>query len=302
MQQRVRPALGRDRGFTLVELLIVIVCLGILAGIVVFGVARFRSDAEASACREDVSVVNSAADARLAATGVYPVSVAELVAGGYLTAAPTTGTYAFDAATGTATRTPACAGTTTTASAAATTGPGPAMTAAEWKVVFGAAVLSGTTVDIPFNGRVMSVRPGGTSDVVFATTATFRSGQGGYGMWVRASLATTATLTGYSFQYDVGYGNAYVLRQWYNGNECTQPLAVSKMATGLAVNGAHSVAVTAKGDTLVATVDGAKVLDVPSLSTVVGHSTCGYPLATGTDTGFRTFGVASALFSGTTLS
>ena len=45
-----------------------------------------------------------------------------------------------------------------------------------------------------------------------------------------------------------------------------------------------------------------KVLDVPSLSAVVGRSVCGYPLPTGTDTGFRTFGVASALFAGTPLS
>jgi prepilin-type N-terminal cleavage/methylation domain-containing protein len=297
VHQRAEPAPG-DRGFTLVELLIVIVVLGVLSGVVVFGVARFRSDAEAAACREDVSVVNSAADARLAATGGYPASIAELVAERYLTAAPAAGTYAFDAATGTATRTPAC----TDLAATATAGAVAVMTAADWKVVFGSAVLSGTTVDIPVNARVMSVRPGGTSDVAFATTATLRSGQGGYGLWVRASLATATAQTGYVFQYDVGYGNAYVLRQWSNGSECTQPLATAKMATGLAVNGAHNVVLAVKGDTLSATLDGAKVLDVPSLSALVGRSVCGYPLPTGTDTGFRTFGVASALFAGTTLS
>jgi prepilin-type N-terminal cleavage/methylation domain-containing protein len=295
MDQRAHPAPG-DRGFTLVELLIVIVVLGILSGVVVFGVARFRSDATAAACQEDVAVVNSAAHARLAVTGVYPVSITELVTEKYLKAAPATGTYAFDAATGTATRTPACTGATATAAAPAV------MTAADWKVLFGAAVLSGTTVDVPVNARIMSVRPGGTSDVAFATTATLRSGQGGYGLWARGSLATATAQSGYVFQYDIGFGNAYVLRQWSNGNECTQPLATAKMAVGLAVNAAHSVVVTAKGDTLSATVDGATVLDVPSLSAVVGRSVCGYPLPTGTDTGFRTFGVASVLFAGTTLS
>ena len=73
-----------------------------------------------------------------------------------------------------------------------------------------------------------------------------------------------------------------------NGAECSQPLATARMATGLAVNGAHSVVVTAKGDT----VDGVTVRDVPSLSAVVGRSVCCYPRPTGTDTGFRTFGVA----------
>jgi prepilin-type N-terminal cleavage/methylation domain-containing protein len=300
MRQRVPRARPGEGGFTLVELLVVIVCLAVLAGVVVVGVARFRSDADAGACRADVSAVNSAADARAAATGAYPVSIAELVAGGYLRAAPGTGSYAFDPVTGTASRTPGCADTGPTAAAA--TGPGPVMTASDWRVVFGQATLSGSTVDIPFNGRVMSVRPGGGSDVAVATTATFRSGQGGYGVWIRASLATTAALAGYSVQYDVGYGNAYVLRQWYRGTECSQPLAVSRMAADLAVYGPHDLVVTATGDTLTVTLDGARVLAVPSLSALVARSVCGYPAPAGTDAGFRTFGVASALFAGTTLS
>ena len=71
MRQRARRV-PDDHGVTLIELLIVIVVLGILSGIAVVGVARFGSDAGAAACRADVSVVNSAADARAAATGVYP--------------------------------------------------------------------------------------------------------------------------------------------------------------------------------------------------------------------------------------
>lgn len=105
VQQRVRAA--GDKGFTLVELLIVIVVLGILSGIVLFGVARFRSDATNAACKADVATVNVAADAYDATTGGYPASVDVLVTGQYLKSPPT-GKYTFDAAKKTAARDPAC--------------------------------------------------------------------------------------------------------------------------------------------------------------------------------------------------
>lgn len=97
-----------DRGFTLVELLIVIVVLGILAGITVFGVARFRSDATAAACSADVATVTAAAQAYDAQTGNYPASIDALVAGKYLKSAPS-GTYTFDGTGKTVSRDPACA-------------------------------------------------------------------------------------------------------------------------------------------------------------------------------------------------
>lgn len=110
-----------DRGFTLVELLIVIVVLGILAGITVFGVARFRSDATAAACNADVATVSVAADAYDAQTGGYPTSVDQLVSGRFLKSAPS-GTYAFDATGKTVSRTPACGPAGPTVSATAATG------------------------------------------------------------------------------------------------------------------------------------------------------------------------------------
>ena len=96
-----------DRGFTLVELLIVIVVLGILSGIVLFGVARFRSDATLAACKADLATVAVAADAYDAQTGSFPATVAVLVTGGYLRSTPS-GTYAFDGTAKTVTRSPAC--------------------------------------------------------------------------------------------------------------------------------------------------------------------------------------------------
>ena len=106
-RQPDRP--GRaDQGFTLIELLIVIVVLGILSGIVVFGVARFRGDAQAAACKADVATVSVAADAYDASTGNYPASLDVLVAAKYLKAAPADGAYTFDGATKTVSRAPAC--------------------------------------------------------------------------------------------------------------------------------------------------------------------------------------------------
>ena len=106
-KSRLNNQRSGDAGFTLVELLIVIVVLGILSGIVLFGVARFRSDANAAACKADVATVNVAADAYDAQTGGFPANVAALVSGGYLKSTPS-GTYAFNGTTKTVTRDPAC--------------------------------------------------------------------------------------------------------------------------------------------------------------------------------------------------
>jgi general secretion pathway protein G len=52
----------KERGFTLVELLIVVVILGILAGIVVFAVGGITEDAGKNSCMTDQSTYASAVE------------------------------------------------------------------------------------------------------------------------------------------------------------------------------------------------------------------------------------------------
>ena len=77
MRQRlraVRAHRGSDGGFTLTELLIVIVILGVLTGIVVFAVGAFTDRGEVAACKADKKTVESALEAFRAQTGGYPAA------------------------------------------------------------------------------------------------------------------------------------------------------------------------------------------------------------------------------------
>jgi general secretion pathway protein G len=70
--QRYRAIRSNESGFTLVELLIVIVILGILTGIVVFAVGGFSDRGQSAACKTDKKTVEVALEAYRAKTGAYP--------------------------------------------------------------------------------------------------------------------------------------------------------------------------------------------------------------------------------------
>ena len=79
----------QDKGFTLVELLIVIVILGILATVTVFAVTGITNKGKTSACQSDAKTVQTAEEAYSANTGVYTALQSDLVAAGLLHAQST---------------------------------------------------------------------------------------------------------------------------------------------------------------------------------------------------------------------
>ena len=67
--------LNRDqRGLTLVELLVVVAILGVLAGIVTFGVVGLLANARTRAAAQELEIVQSATDTMMADKGVTSVT------------------------------------------------------------------------------------------------------------------------------------------------------------------------------------------------------------------------------------
>lgn len=70
-----------EKGFTLVELLVVIIILGILAAVVVIAVQGFQNNGKLQACKTEKRTVEAAAAARFSETGTWPGTAADMTSG-----------------------------------------------------------------------------------------------------------------------------------------------------------------------------------------------------------------------------
>ncbi len=88
MLQQIRKRLRDEKGFTLVELAIVVVILGILAGVGIQQYGRVQDKAKRAADDANVKVIASAVQMYMMIEDKDPKNVENLVEAGYLDAAP----------------------------------------------------------------------------------------------------------------------------------------------------------------------------------------------------------------------
>ena len=87
MNKRIEVTPKNDKGFTLVELLIVIVILGILAAVTVFAVRGITTKSQTNSCAVEKRAIETATEAYFVDTGADAATMAVLV-GTYLRTNP----------------------------------------------------------------------------------------------------------------------------------------------------------------------------------------------------------------------
>jgi general secretion pathway protein G len=299
------PATTRraERGYTIVEIIVVIVILGIIAAVVVFAVRRMDESAQREACTADRKTVEKAVQSWVALNSgrgdpsepdlvdgqllrqesqlhdvingsVVPVgrcSEGSLVAAATTTIAPTTTTT-----------------TTTTIAPTSTTIPQPAA----WNVITGTPTVNSSSVTIVGSATMTNLQPMG-ADGTLSVSSTFSRGNG-YGIWLRTALVGGAINSGFTFQWDKGYGNKFVLRLWGPERfssylECSVPVSVAPIPPAMLDARPHTVSITLSGQSLTASVDGTVVMTVADLTSAAKSACANKPVPSGTLVGYRTW-------------
>ena len=249
MQRRTAGA----QGFTFIELLIVIIIIGVLAAIAIPAYAAQRDKAKDAAVKEGSHIIQTAVMAYAADHGgEYPATE-------YVTYTPDDpsahnlgndylDTWPRNPWTGQPMKN---TGTNVLFNTDFDSLNGLTSLQGKWAVVNGQLVPTGSGENrIAFGSTDWT-------DVELNVSATLNQGRG-FGVYYRSD--GKASISGYSFQYDPGIGNKFVVREVVNGHE-TAPIASFNMPPGFEIYGAqHDILIKVVGDKHVITVDGKEVL------------------------------------------